>query len=51
MDFVIPADHERKMIKSEKIDRYLDLARELEKLYNMKVTVIVVVSLEQYPVV
>ena len=29
MDFIVPADHWMKIKESEKIDRYLDLAREL----------------------
>ena len=30
VDFVIPADHRVKMKESEKINKYLDLARELK---------------------
>ena len=33
-----------KLKESEKIDKYLDLARELKKLWNMKVTVIPILS-------
>ena len=40
VDFAVPADHGMKLKKSEKRDKYLDLARELKKLRNMKVTVI-----------
>ena len=40
MDFALPADHRIKLKESEKKDKYLDLARELKKLWNMKVTVI-----------
>ena len=40
MDFAAPAGHEVKIKESEKRDKYLDLARELKKLWNMKVTVI-----------
>ena len=29
MDFVVPVEHRVKMTKSEKRDKYLDLAREL----------------------
>ena len=36
MDFAILADHRVKMKPSEKIDKYLDLAWELKKLWNMK---------------
>ena len=43
MDFAIPADHRLKLKESKKRDKYLDPARELKKLWNMKVTVIPVV--------
>ena len=43
VDFAIPDDHQAKMKESEKRDKYLDLAREPIKLWNMKVTVIPVV--------
>ena len=39
MDFTVPADHCVKIKQSEKIGRYLDFDRELNKLWNMKVTV------------
>ena len=39
MDFTISAYHRVKLKESEKRDKYLDLARELKKLWNMKVTV------------
>ena len=39
----VPADHRIKLKECEKKDKYLDLARELKKLWNMKVTVIPVV--------
>ena len=47
MDIAVPADHRVKLKESEKRDKYLDLARELKKLWNMKVTVmpIVIVAL------
>ena len=38
--FAVPADHRVKLNESEKKDKYLELARELKKLWNMKVTVI-----------
>ena len=44
VDFAIPADHRVKLNESEKKDKYLDLARELKKLRNMKVMVIPVVT-------
>ena len=40
MDFAILADHRIKLKESEKRDNYLDLARELKRFRNMKVTVI-----------
>ena len=40
VDFALPADHKIKMKECEKNDKYLDLARELKKLWNMKVTII-----------
>ena len=43
MDFAIPADHRIKLKESEKKDKYLDLARELKTLWNMKVTIIPIV--------
>ena len=38
MVFAIPATHWLKPKESEKGDKYLELARELKKLSNMKVT-------------
>ena len=43
MDFTVPADHRIKLKESEKKDKYLDLARKLKKLWNMKVTIIPIV--------
>ena len=43
MDFAVPADHKIKLNESEKKDKYQDLARELKKLSNMKVTVILII--------
>ena len=49
MDFAIAADRNKtllfrltaiKLKECEKNDKYLDLARELKKLWNMKVTII-----------
>ena len=42
-NFAAPADHRVKLKESEKRDKSLDLARELKKLWNMKVTVIPIV--------
>ena len=43
MDFAILADHRVKLKENEKTDKYLDLAWELKKLWNMKVTIIPIV--------
>ena len=43
VDFAVPADHRIKLKKCEKKDKYLDLARELKKLWNMKVTIVPIV--------
>ena len=43
MFFAVPADHMVKRKVSEKRDD-LDLARELKKLWNMKVTVLIIVN-------
>ena len=41
VDFAVPADHRINL--KEKKDKYLDLARELKKLWNMKVTIVPIV--------
>ena len=43
VDIAVPADHRIKLKDCEKKDKYLDLARELKKLWNMKVTIIPIV--------
>ena len=43
VDFALPADHKIKLKESEKRDKYLDFARELKKLWNMKVTITLIV--------
>ena len=43
MKFAVLADQRIKLKESEKKDKYLDLARELKKLWNLKVTVIPIV--------
>ena len=43
VDFAVPADHIIKLKECEKRDNYIDLARELKKLWNMKVTIIPIV--------
>ena len=44
VDSAVPADHRVKLKENEKKDKYLDLAREFKKLWNMKVTVSVVIG-------
>ena len=39
MNFAVPAAHTVKLKESKKRDMYLDLAGELKKPWNMKVTV------------
>ena len=43
VDFAVPADHRIKLKECEKKDKYFNLARELKKLWNMKVTIIPIV--------
>ena len=43
VDFAAPADHRVKLKEGGNRDKYLDLARELKKLWNMTVTVIPIV--------
>ena len=43
VDFAVPADHRIKLKECEKKDKCLNLAQELKKLWNMKVTIISVV--------
>ena len=43
MDFALPTDHRVKLKENEKKDKCLDLACELKKLWNMKVTIIPIV--------
>ena len=40
VDFPVPANHRIKLKECEKKDKCLDLARELKKLWNTKVTII-----------
>ena len=44
VDFAVPTDHRVKLKECEKMDKFLDLARELKKLWNMQVTIIPVVT-------
>ena len=43
MDVAVPADHRIKLKECEKKNKYLNLARELKQLWNMKVTIILIV--------
>ena len=43
VDFAVPADHRINLKECEKKDKYLNLARELKKLWNMKVTIVPIV--------
>ena len=38
VDFAVPGEHTIKLKECEKKDKYLDLARESKKIWNMKVT-------------
>ena len=43
VDFSIPVDNRVKIKESKILDKYLDLARELKRLWSMMVTVIPIV--------
>ena len=43
IDFAVPVDHKIKLKECEKKDKYLDLARELKNLWNMKVMIVLIV--------
>ena len=43
VDFAVPADHRINLKESEKKGKYLNLAKELKKLWNMKVTIMTIV--------
>ena len=43
VDFAVSVDHRIKLKEYEKKDKYLDLARGLKKLWNMKVTIVPIV--------
>ena len=42
VDFPVPADHRIKLKECEKKDKYLDLVRELKKLWNKQVIIILI---------
>ena len=43
MDFAISEEYRVKMKENKKIDKYLDLARELKRLWNMKVMMVPII--------
>ena len=43
VDFAVPADHRIKLKECEKKDKFIDLAREFKKLWNMKMTIVPIV--------
>ena len=43
VDFAVPAEHTIKLKECEKKAKYRDLARELKKLWNMKVSIVPIV--------
>ena len=43
VNFAVPADHRINLKECEKKDKYFNLARELKKLWNMKVTIVPIV--------
>ena len=43
VNFTVSANHKIKLKEGKKRDRYLDLARELKKLWNRKVTIIPII--------
>ena len=43
VDFAVSVDHRINLKECEKKDKYLDLARELKKPWNMKVTIVPIV--------
>ena len=43
VDFAVTADHRINLKECAKKDKYLNLARELKKLWNMKVTIVPIV--------
>ena len=47
--FIVPLDHRMKMKEHEKINKYLNLARELKKLWNMKATMTVILVVVSMP--
>ena len=46
LGFAVSADHKVKIKENQKIDKYLDLAKELKQLWYLKVKVITIVLLQ-----
>ena len=44
VDFAVPADHRINLKECEKKDKYLDLARELKKLWNLQLFIPIVIG-------
>ena len=44
VDFAVPADHRINLKESERKDKYLDLARELTKLWSIRVTTVPIIT-------
>ena len=44
VDFAVPADHRLNLSDCEKVGKYLNLARELKKLRNMKVMIVSIIG-------
>ena len=44
VDFAVQADYKVKLKENKKRNRYLDLAKELKKLWNLKLTIIQIVT-------
>ena len=43
VDYAVPANHRIKLKECEKKDKYLDLAKKLKKLWNIKMTIVPIV--------
>ena len=43
VDFAVPASHRTKLKECENKDKYLDLARDLKKLWDMRVMIVPIV--------
>ena len=44
VNFTVPVDNRVKLKESQKRDKYVNLARELKRIWNMRVTVIPIVN-------